>query len=32
VVKVDDTVPGLLEGRHADCWTVAVVASGNEMG
>jgi len=32
VVKVDDTVPGLLEGRHADCWTVAVVASGNGMG
>ena len=32
VVKVDDTVPGLMEGRHADCWTVAVVASGNEMG
>jgi phosphonoacetaldehyde hydrolase len=32
VVKVDDTVPGLLEGRHAGCWTVAVVASGNEMG
>ena len=25
-------MPGLLEGRHADCWTVAVVASGNEMG
>lgn len=32
VVKVDDTVPGLLEGRHAGCWTVAVVASGNELG
>ncbi|MBE0548167.1 MAG: phosphonoacetaldehyde hydrolase [Rubrivivax sp.] len=32
VVKVDDTVPGLLEGRNAGCWTVAVVASGNEMG
>jgi len=32
VLKVDDTVPGLLEGRHAGCWTVAVVASGNEMG
>ena len=29
VVKVDDTVPGLLEGRHAGCWTVAVTASGN---
>jgi len=32
VVKVDDTVPGLLEGRHAGCWTVGVVASGNAMG
>ena len=32
VVKVDDTVPGLLEGRHAGCWTVAVLVSGNEMG
>lgn len=32
VVKVDDTVPGLLEGRNAGCWTVAIVASGNEMG
>ena len=32
VVKVDDTVPGLLEGRHAGCWTVAVLASGNELG
>jgi phosphonoacetaldehyde hydrolase len=32
VVKVDDTVPGLLEGRHAGCWTVAVLVSGNEVG
>lgn len=32
VVKVDDTVPGLEEGRNAGCWTVAIVASGNEMG
>lgn len=32
VVKVDDTVPGLLEGRHAGCWSVAVLASGNAMG
>lgn len=32
VVKVDDTVPGLLEGRHAGCWTVGVLASGNEVG
>jgi phosphonoacetaldehyde hydrolase len=32
VVKVDDTVPGLMEGRHAGCWTVAVAASGNASG
>ncbi len=32
VVKVDDTLPGLMEGRHAGCWTVAVTASGNETG
>ena len=32
VVKVDDTVPGLLEGYHSDCWTVGVIASGNEAG
>ena len=32
VVKVDDTVPGLMEGRNAGCWTVAVLASGNEVG
>ena len=32
VVKVDDTVPGLMEGRNAGCWTVGVIASGNEMG
>lgn len=32
VIKVDDTVPGLLEGRNAGCWTVAVTASGNEVG
>jgi len=32
VVKVDDTLPGLMEGRNAGCWTVAVLASGNEMG
>jgi phosphonoacetaldehyde hydrolase len=32
VVKVDDTVPGLLEGRHAGCWTVGVAASGNAAG
>lgn len=32
VVKVDDTVPGLMEGRHAGCWTVGVAASGNACG
>ena len=32
VVKVDDTVPGLLEGAHAGCWTVAVLASSNACG
>lgn len=32
VLKVDDTVPGLMEARHAGCWTVALAASGNEMG
>ena len=32
VVKVDDTVPGLMEGRHAGCWTVGVAASGNASG
>ena len=32
VLKVDDTVPGLLEGRHAGCWTAGVSASGNAMG
>jgi phosphonoacetaldehyde hydrolase len=31
MVKVDDTVPGLLEGRHAGCWTVGVAASGNAV-
>lgn len=32
VVKVDDTLPGLSEGRQAGCWTVAITASGNEVG
>lgn len=32
VVKVDDTVPGLLEGRFAGCMTVGILASGNEAG
>jgi phosphonoacetaldehyde hydrolase len=32
VVKVDDTAPGLEEGRNAGCWTVGVAASGNALG
>lgn len=32
VVKVDDTVPGLMEGQHAGCWTVGVLASSNHNG
>jgi phosphonoacetaldehyde hydrolase len=32
VVKVDDTAPGLQEGRNAGCWTVGVTASGNALG
>ena len=31
-VKVDDTVPGLLEGQAAGCWTVAVTDTGNAVG
>lgn len=31
-VKVDDTVPGLAEGRNAGCWTVGVAVSGNAFG
>ncbi|MEA3236569.1 phosphonoacetaldehyde hydrolase [Pseudomonas mosselii] len=31
-VKVDDTVPGILEGRCAGMWTVALVCSGNALG
>jgi len=32
VVKVDDTEPGIREGRNAACWTVGVAASGNALG
>lgn len=32
VIKVDDTEPGLAEGRNAGCWTVGVAASGNALG
>jgi phosphonoacetaldehyde hydrolase len=31
-VKVDDTPPGILEGRHAAMWTVALRFSGNFLG
>ncbi|MDF2489969.1 MAG: Phosphonoacetaldehyde hydrolase [Pseudomonas sp.] len=31
-VKVDDTVPGILEGRSASMWTVALRFSGNFLG
>lgn len=31
-VKVDDTVPGILEGRRAGMWTVALICSGNALG
>ena len=31
-VKIDDTVPGILEGRRAGMWTVALVCSGNALG
>ena len=32
VVKVDDTVPGLMEGKAAGAWTVGISETGNEMG
>jgi phosphonoacetaldehyde hydrolase len=32
VVKVDDTAPGIDEGRAAGCWTVAVALTGNALG
>ena len=31
-VKIDDTVPDILEGRRAGMWTVALVCSGNALG
>jgi phosphonoacetaldehyde hydrolase len=31
-VKVDDTWPGILEGRSAGMWTVALTCSGNALG
>lgn len=32
VVKVDDTPPGLGEGRNAGCWTVGLALTGNIAG
>jgi phosphonoacetaldehyde hydrolase len=32
VVKVDDTLPGIAEGRTAGMWTVGLAVSGNEVG
>ena len=31
-VKVDDTLPGIEEGRNFGCWTVGVAISGNALG
>ncbi|MGK5080237.1 phosphonoacetaldehyde hydrolase [Janthinobacterium sp. HLX7-2] len=31
-IKVDDTVPGIEEGRNAGMWNVGVTLSGNEVG
>ena len=31
-VKIDDTVPGIEEGRRAGMWCVGVTVSGNEVG
>jgi phosphonoacetaldehyde hydrolase len=31
-IKVDDTIPGIDEGLSAGMWTVAITASGNEIG
>lgn len=32
VIKVDDTVPGLMEGKATGTWTVGVCETGNEVG
>lgn len=32
LIKVDDTVPGLMEGKAAGAWTVGISETGNEMG
>jgi phosphonoacetaldehyde hydrolase len=31
-IKVDDTQPGIEEGRSFGCWTVGVAVSGNVLG
>jgi len=31
-IKVDDTLPGILEGLNSGMWTVGVIKSGNECG
>lgn len=31
-IKVDDTLPGIEEGKSFGCWTVGVAISGNELG
>lgn len=28
-VKIDDTTPGIFEGRYAGCWTIGLTLSGN---
>ena len=32
IIKVDDTVPGLQEGRAIGCWTVGLAVTGNTLG
>ena len=32
IIKIGDTVPDILEGLNAGMWTIAVAATGNEMG
>lgn len=32
VVATDDSIPGIIEGKNAGVWTVAVLMSGNEAG
>jgi phosphonoacetaldehyde hydrolase len=32
IVKIGDTIPDVLEGRNAGMWTIAVAATGNELG